>query len=50
MENFIFFGLNLGKLSNYAIFWFYNVEGVAESWVVAEMSWVEVDRAGRRLK
>ena len=33
-----------------AIFWFYNVEGVAESWVVAEMSWVEVDRAGRRLK
>ena len=33
-----------------AIFWFYNVVGVAESWVVAEMSWVEVDRAGRRLK
>ena len=24
------------------------VEGVAESWVEVEMSWVEVDRAGRR--
>ena len=24
------------------------VEGVAESWVEAEMSWVEVDRAGWR--
>ena len=26
------------------------VEGVAESWVEAEMSWVEVDGAGWRLK
>ena len=26
------------------------VEGVAEGWVEAEMSWVEVDGAGRRLK
>ena len=26
------------------------VEGVGESWVEAEMSWVEVDGAGRRLK
>ena len=25
-----------------------NVEGVAESWVEAEMSWVEVDGAGWR--
>ena len=24
------------------------VEGVAESWVEVEMSWVEVDRAGQR--
>ena len=24
----------------------YNVEGVAESWMDAEMSWVEVDKAG----
>ena len=26
----------------------YNVEGVAESWMEAEMSWVEVDGAGWR--
>ena len=26
------------------------VEGVAESWVEAEMSWMEVDGAGWRLK
>ena len=24
------------------IFWFYNVEGVAESWVETEMKWVEL--------
>ena len=27
-----------------------NIEGVAESWVEAEMSWVEVDGARGRLK
>ena len=38
-----FFGLNLRKLSNYVrYFGSNNVEGVAESWVEAEMSWVEV--------
>ena len=33
-----------------AIFWLNIVEGVAESWVETEMSWVEVDGAGWRLK
>ena len=38
-DNFEFFGLNLGKLPNYVqYFCSYNVEGVAESWVEAEMS------------
>ena len=38
-----FFGLNLGKLPNYLQnFGSYNVEGVTESWVETEMSWVEV--------
>ena len=47
MENFEFFSLNLGKLPNYVqYFGSNNVEGVAESWVEAEMSWVEVDEAG----
>ena len=46
-----FFGLNLGKLPNYVQYFGSNiVEGVAESWVEAEMSWVEVDGAGWRLK
>ena len=43
MDNFECFGLNLGKLLNYV--WYFgsnNVEGVTESWVEAEMSWVEV--------
>ena len=49
MDNFGFFGLNLGKLHNYVqYFGSNNVEGVAESWVEAEMSWVEVDGAGWR--
>ena len=49
MDNFWFFGLNLGKLSNYVQYFGSNfVEGVAESWVEAEMSWVEVDGAGWR--
>ena len=40
--NFYFFGLNLGKLPNYVqYFGSNNVEGVAESWVEAEMSWVD---------
>ena len=46
-DNFEFFGLNLGKLPNYVRhFSSYNIEGVAESWVEAEMSLVEVDGAG----
>ena len=33
----------MGKLPNYVqYFGSYNIEGVAESWVEAEMSWVEV--------
>ena len=41
--------LNLGKLPNYVQYFGSNiVEGVAESWVEAEMSWVEVDGAGWR--
>ena len=44
MDNFNFFGLNLGKLPNYMQYFGSNiVGGVAESWVEAEMSWVEVD-------
>ena len=43
MDNVRFFGLNLGKLPNCVqYFGSNNVEGVAESWVEAEMSWVEV--------
>ena len=39
MNSFKFFDLNLRKLSNYArYFGSNNVEGVAESWVEAEMS------------
>ena len=42
-SNFQFFGLNLGKLPNYMLYFGSNaVEGVADSCVVAEMSWVEV--------
>ena len=47
MYNFYFFGLNLGKLPNYVQYFGPNiVEGVTESWVETEMSWVEVDGAG----
>ena len=43
------FSQNLGKLSNYVQYFGSNiVEGVAESWVEVEMSWVEVDGAGWR--
>ena len=39
MDNFEFFGLNLGKLPNYVRYFGSNiVEGVPESWVEAEMS------------
>ena len=38
-----FFVLNLEKLPNYLQnFVSYNVEGVTESWVETEISWVEV--------
>ena len=48
-DNFEFFSLNLGKLLNYMrYFGSYNVESVAESWVEARMSWVEVDGADWR--
>ena len=41
------FGLNFGKLPNYVQYFGSKiVEGVAESWVEAEMSWVEMDGAG----
>ena len=47
MDNFKFFGRNLGKLPNYVrYFGSNNVEGVGKSWVEAEMSWVEVGGAG----
>ena len=43
MDNFEFFGLNMGKLPNYVrYFGFNNAEGVAVSWVEANMSCVEV--------
>ena len=51
MDNFEFFGLNLGKLPNHVPYIGSNsVEGVAESWVETEMSWLKVDRVGGRLK
>ena len=47
MDNFKFFGLNLGKLPNYMRYFGSNiVEGVTESLVEVDMSWVEVDGAG----
>ena len=49
MDKFELFGLNLGKLPNYVRYFGSNiVERVAESLVEDEMSWVEVDGAGRR--
>ena len=45
MDNFYFFGLNLGKLPNYEHYFSSNI---AESWVEAEMSCVEVGGAGWR--
>ena len=47
MDNFKFFGLNLGKLPNYMRYFGSNiVEGVTESLVEVDMSCVEVDEAG----
>ena len=47
MNNFGFFGLNLGKLPNHVqYFGFNNVEGIAETWVEVEVSQVEVGGAG----
>ena len=43
-DNFDLFGLNLGKFPNYVrYFGSYNVVGVVESRVEAEMSWVEME-------
>ena len=48
-DNLEVFGQNLRKLPNYVRYFVScNVEGVAESWVEAEVSWVEVDGAARR--
>ena len=48
-DNFEFFGLNLEKFPNYVqYFGSNNVEGVSESWVEAEISWMEVNGAGWR--
>ena len=44
INNFEFFHLNLGKLSNYM--WHFgssNVKSVGKNWVEAEMNWVEVE-------
>ena len=50
MNNFEFFSLNLNKLPNYLqCFGFYSVECIVESWVKAEMGWMEVDATGWRL-
>ena len=47
MDNFEFFGPTFGNLLDYVrYFGSNNIEGVAESWVEVQMSWVEVDGAG----
>ena len=47
----LFFWPKLGEISQlHAIFDSNIVEGLAESWVEKEMNWVDVDRAGWRLK
>ena len=51
VKHFEFFGLNLGKLLSYVRHFGSNiVAGVVESWVEAEMSWVEVGGGRWRLK
>ena len=48
-DDFEFFGVILEKWPNYMrYFGSCNVDGVAESWMEAETSWVEVDGAGWR--
>ena len=48
-DNFENFGLNFAKLPNFRqYFGSFNFEGVAESWVEANTSWLEVDGAGWR--
>ena len=48
-NNFGFFDLNLEKLPNYVqYFGSSNVADVTESWVVEEMSWVEMNGVGWR--
>ena len=37
---------NFGKLPNYVQYFGSNIQGVAESWLEVEMSWVEADGAG----
>ena len=50
-DNFEFFGLNLGKFPNYVQYFGSNyVDGVGESWLEADVNWMEVDGAGWRLK
>ena len=51
MNNFWFFGTNLGKLPSYVQYFGSNiVEGVTESWLETEMSWVETNGDRWRLK
>ena len=50
IKNFRFFGLNLAKSPNYGQYFDSNNESVAESWVEANMSWVEVGGAGCSLE
>ena len=46
MDNFEFFNPNFRKMPNYVqYFSSNNVEGVADSWVEVQMSWVKVDGA-----
>ena len=47
-----FFCLNLGKLHNYMQYFGSNkvIKGVAESWVMPELIWVDLDGSGWRLK
>ena len=50
-DNFSFFSVNLGKLPNCGQYFSPNiVDSIAERWVEAEMSWVEVEGTGWRLK
>ena len=51
MDNFEIFRVNWRKLPNYVQYvGSNNVEGVAKNWLKAEMSCMEIDEAGWRLK